>query len=125
GPAFYRCGGRHVGQLLERLDECRPAVGIAGIVDGVHADVQVLRVQRLRIAEGQPEQHGVARGNVRDGNATADAVLGNLEIAGQRGTADGAQGQRHDLERRTEHTRTALSRPGPATVALPVTHRQL
>src|SRR5439155_5793600 len=79
GPAFYRCGGRHVGQLLERLDECRPAVGIARIVDGVHADVQILRVQRLRIAEGQPEQHGVAGGNVRDGDATADALLGDLE----------------------------------------------
>ena len=55
-----------VGQLLERRDELRPAVGIAGVVDRVHADEQVGRAHHFSIAERQRQKHRVAGRHVGD-----------------------------------------------------------
>ena len=89
-----RLGGE-IGQPLEGLDELGPAIGIAGLVERVHADEDVLGAQRLGPGERVAEKDGVARGHVGDRNAGADGLvapaLGHRDVVGQRRAADGAE----------------------------------
>src|SRR5207249_2289564 len=43
--------GRQIGQLLERLRELRPAIGIAGVIDRIDADEDILGAQHFRPGE--------------------------------------------------------------------------
>src|SRR5471032_2985148 len=56
--AFDRGLGREVGQALERLHILRPAVGIAGIIDGVRAEENVLAAQHLGPGERERQHDG-------------------------------------------------------------------
>src|SRR5262249_59250422 len=69
--AFDARTRREVRQLLEGLDECGPAVGIAGIVERVDADDEVVGIERLCPGESQGEEDPVARRHVGRGNAAA------------------------------------------------------
>ena len=97
------------------------AVRVAGVVDGVHPDVQILRLQRLRVAEREREQDGVARRDVGDGHSFADRrVLGDLDLRGERRPSDRAQVERDDLQRRRERRGYPLRRLQLVLVPLPV-----
>ena len=60
----------------EGLDEFRPAVGIAAVIDGVHADEDVGRRNRLGIGQGQRQQHGVPRRDIGDRDAVGHCSAG-------------------------------------------------
>ena len=68
---------RERGHPLERLDELRPAVGIAGVVEGVHADDDVRRAEGFGPGQRERQEHGVARRHVgrRDAGVVDGAVL--------------------------------------------------
>ena len=84
-----------VGEILERPQELRPAIGIAGVVVDIRPDENVERPDRFREAKGQPEQDRVAGRHIGHRNSGADlvvaAVLRNFDHVGQGRPADGAQ----------------------------------
>ena len=81
--AFHAGLGRQVRHALERLDEFRPAIGIAGIVERIHADENVGRLEHLRPGQREGEKNRVARRHVGD----RDAVLHLLRRPRPFGTA--------------------------------------
>ena len=56
------------------LEELRPAVRIARIVDGVDADEDVARAEHLGPAERERQKQRVARGHVGDGDSARSAL---------------------------------------------------
>ena len=62
--------------LLERRDEFRPAVRIAGVVDGVDADEDVVRAEHLGPGQRERQEHRVARRHVGDRDAAASRASG-------------------------------------------------
>ena len=87
--------GRQIGEILERLDEFGATIGVARVVDGVHAQKDVERADRFGPGQRQLEKHRVPRGDVSDRNPDGDvfvgSILGNLELVGrQRAAAEGA-----------------------------------
>ena len=88
--------GRLVGEIFERFDEGGATVGVAGIIERVDADEQVVRARRLGPGEREAQEHRVARGDVGDGNALAHPVLGHVDIVGERAAAEGRQVERQD-----------------------------
>src|SRR5882672_2339352 len=66
--AFDAVARRHGRQMLERGEELRPAVGIAGVVERVHADEEVVRAEDLGPAKRERQEDRVARGHIRRWN---------------------------------------------------------
>ncbi len=64
-PAFDAGLGRQPGRVLERLDELRPAIGIAGVVEGVDADEDIAGAQHLRPRQRQRQHHRIASRHIR------------------------------------------------------------
>jgi hypothetical protein len=88
-PFDTRPGG-HVGQPLERLYEGRAAIRIARVINGVHADEQVARIDDFGVAQRNGQEHRVARGHVGRGNARTRLLR----------HGDGGIGQRRAPDRR-------------------------
>ncbi len=60
--AFDADFGGEVGEAFEGVEEFGPAVGVAGVIDGVDADEDVEGVEGFGPGEGEGEEDGVARG---------------------------------------------------------------
>src|SRR4051812_33415806 len=73
--AFDTGARRQIGKPLESTNELRPAVGVAGIIEGVDADDDVLCAEDLGPSEREREEDRVARRNIGGWNA------GGLQIA--------------------------------------------
>ena len=114
--AAFDAGARgHPGQLLEGMDELRPAIGIAGVVERVDADEDVGRAQHFGPAQGHRQEDGVARGNVGGGNVgrVHVAILGDGHVARrQRRAADRGEVEiEHEVPRRRRPIGRHGSRP--------------
>ena len=72
-----------------------PAVGIAAVVERVHADEDVARAEHLGPRQRERQEDRVARRHVRDRDARAHlairAVLRHVDVRGQRRAAEDAQ----------------------------------
>ena len=115
--AFDAGARRHRRQRLERGDELGPAVGIAGVVERVHADDDIVRAEHFGPAERQRQEDGVARRHVgrRDVGRGQVAVARHRNVGRQRRAADRAQIERQlevrrDAERRRDAPRRRQSR---------------
>ncbi len=90
--ALYSRFGGQVGQAFEGLYECGPAIGITGIIDGVHADKDIPGARHLGPRQRKGEEDGVAGGNVGDGNAAGrESIFRNIDTGGQGGAAKDAK----------------------------------
>ena len=119
-PPSTPAARREVRHPLERLEVLRPAVGIARIVERVHADEDVVRTGRLREGEREGEEDRVARRHVGDRDPAADLlrarVLRHRDVRGERRAAEGAQvdlGDRRDAPRRAPARRAPRTRAPP------------
>ncbi len=75
--------GRKIGELLEICDEVGPTVGIAGIIEGVDSDEDVVGAARFGEPQREAEKDRVSSRHVSDRDAFAKAALRNLDIGGQ------------------------------------------
>ena len=80
---FYRRPGRQVREIFEGPDERRPAIGIARVVDGVHADVDVLGAKHFGVTQGACEKYGVSRGHIRHRDSVAGLFRDGNRSIGQ------------------------------------------
>src|SRR2546422_5348132 len=110
--------GRELRHLLEGREILRPAVRVAAVVERVHADEAIVRLQGLRPGEREAEEDRVARGDVgrrarlRLRREQPRAVLRHRHVGSERRAAELAQVELHDLVPRDAH------RPGDALRAL-------
>ena len=94
--ALHPGRGRQVGHALVGGDVLGPAVGIAGVVEGVDTDEDVARGQDLGPGECEGQEDGVAGRHIGDGDALLAqclrvAALGHGDIGGEGGAAEAAQ----------------------------------
>src|SRR5438874_4027805 len=84
--------GGKICHSLKGLDVLRTTIGIAAVVESVHTDEDVVCSKYLGPGERDGEENGVAGWNVRHGNVALHvlnrAILGNLDVGRQRGTAE-------------------------------------
>src|SRR5467141_4522512 len=110
--------GRELRHLLVGREVLRPAIGVAAVVERVHADEEVVRLQRFRPGEREAEEDRVARRDVGQRNRLRlrreqpRAVLRHLHVGSEPRAAELAQVEFHDLVPRDAH------RPGDALRAL-------
>ena len=94
-PAFRSGFGGQVRGALEGLDELRPAVRVARIVDSVDPQENVRGFQRFRPGQRAGQEDGVARRDVSHRDSFAHrfhaAALWNRDVIRQGRTAEGAQ----------------------------------
>src|ERR1051325_6879598 len=64
--------GSSLGEVLERLDEFWPAIGVATVVDCIYADKNVVGGNHFRPGERVRKKDGVTRGNVCDRNSVCN-----------------------------------------------------
>ena len=85
---FHSRFGRQVCQPFEGFEKRRPAIGIAGEIDSVDPDENILRPEDLAPAQGKTEKDGVPRGNVCCGNLRSHLLdrspLGDVDVRRQR-----------------------------------------
>ena len=86
--------GRQIGHGFKGGDVFGAAIRIAGIVDRIHADEDVLATQDLGPGKGQRQHDGVAGRHVGNGNARLDTVGGH----GDRGIGQGRAAKLGDAE---------------------------
>jgi hypothetical protein len=93
--AAARCQVRH---SLVGLDVFGPAIGIAGIVERIDANEDAARAEHFGPRQCEGEKDRIARRHVGDWNARVVrvAILGHLDVAGERGPAERAQVDVHD-----------------------------
>jgi hypothetical protein len=81
--------------VLEFFDKFRPAVGIAAVVDGVHAEENVTDWNYFRPGKCVREEDRVARGYICCWNSVRDfcfrTLLRHRDLVRQRRTAEDAQ----------------------------------
>ena len=82
--------GRQIGHSLEGLDISWTAIRIAGVINCIDTDEYIICTQHLGIGQRQGKHDGIAGRHVGDRNA-AGFALRNIDIVGQRRTADGPQ----------------------------------
>src|SRR5688572_1754494 len=112
---------RQVRHALEGGDVLRTAVRIAGVVDCIHADKDIVRAEHFAPREREGQEHRVARRHIGDRN-TLDRRLGhwNRRI-GERRPAEGPEVDvYHPVLDGTEHLRDARGRIELGRVPLPV-----
>ena len=87
--------GRHVRHAFESLEELGTAIGIAGIIEGIHADEDIGGIEHFGPREREGKKNRVARGDVGNRNLARHFVrgtpLGDFHVTGKRGTAEHAQ----------------------------------
>src|SRR5262249_47360105 len=83
--SFHAALRRGPREALERGDEFRSTIRIAAVVDRVHADHDLVRVENLGPRERETQEYGVARGHVRDRDAGAAALGDRDSRVGERG----------------------------------------
>ena len=64
---------REIGHGLEGRDELRAAIGITGVIDGIHANEDIVRMQHFCPGERERQKYGVARRHVGDRNSGVPA----------------------------------------------------
>src|SRR5467141_1681283 len=110
--------GRELRHLLVGREVLRPAVRVAAVVERVHADEEIVRLQRFRPGEREAEEDRVARRDVGRRNRLRlrreqpRAVLRHLHVGSERRAAELAKVEFHDLVPRDAHG------PGDALRAL-------
>ena len=62
--ALYSGHGGQVGHFFIGLNKFRAAVGIAAVIQRIHADKDIIRFQHFRPSERIGEEHGVSGRNV-------------------------------------------------------------
>ena len=79
--------GRQIGHIFKGADEFRAAIGIAGIIEGIDADVDIMGAEDFRPAQGKAQKYRIAGRHVgnRD-NTLHQLVLRHVKICSQ-GTA--------------------------------------
>ena len=114
--------GGEVRHRLEGGDELRPAVGIARIIERVDADEQVARAGRLRPAEAEREEDGVAGGDIGDRDLIlGHALLRHGDVVGERRAAEAREIERqHDMALGAHRRRDSRRRLQLDAVALVV-----
>src|SRR5258706_2822172 len=116
--------GGELREPLEGGDELGAAVGIARVIDRVDADIDLLRADHFGVAQGEREQHRVARGDVGRRDAAARR-LGHGDLGGQGRAANGTQVDLDDaVFDRAERLRDPLRRRQFGAVALAVAHAE-
>ena len=88
--------GGQVRHGFKRSDKLGAAIGIARIIDGIHADEDASAPVDFRIGQRERKKNGVARGHVGDRECRRRhlrfvAIFGNGDITGQSRAAEGAQ----------------------------------
>src|SRR5216683_792563 len=78
--------------MLEGRDVFGPAIGIAAVVEGIDADEDVLRGERLRPGERERKKNGVPRRYIRGRNVLTHlpwrAILRHVDSGGKRRSAE-------------------------------------
>ena len=88
---------RKVGHLFEGGDVLRTAVRVAGVVDGVYADVDVATAEDFRPGERKLQHDGVARRYIGDRDSFLRAIDGNCDGSiGERRAAEGVEAELHN-----------------------------
>ena len=97
--AFHARPRRQVGHPFICLDVFRPAIRIAGVIEGVDADEDVGALQHLRPGQRQRKEDGVAGRHVGHRDAVAHLVerprLGYSHVRRQRGSAERVEPNLH------------------------------
>jgi len=100
GRSFSTRLCRQSREPFKRIQEFRTAVRVAGVIDGVDADKNILRPDNLAPAKRKTEKNSVARRNVGNGNFFGHPVarpsLGDFNIRRKRRTAENPQVDRGD-----------------------------
>ncbi|MNT50566.1 hypothetical protein D3C72_1874920 [compost metagenome] len=89
--------GRQVGHAFEGRNELGTAIRVAGIVHRIDPDEDIARTQHLGPAQGQGQEHGIARRHIGDRNAFGGAFRHRDAAVGQRRTADAIEVQADHL----------------------------
>ena len=87
---------RNIREALEFVDELRPAIGIAGIIERIHTDVNVARAARFAQAQRKAQEDRVARWHVGNRDPLTHPILRDIDVAGQRRAAESPQVERQD-----------------------------
>src|SRR5690349_15909740 len=86
--AFDGSFGGEVGYALERVDEFGAAIGIAGVIERVHADEDAGAFEDLGPCEGEGEKDRVAGRDIGDGDGLGhgfgSAAFRDGDIGGER-----------------------------------------
>lgn len=69
--ALHACFGSDIGEPLEGFDKDRPAIRVAGVVNGIDAAEDFLRTQHFGPAQRHTEHDRIARRHIGDGDALA------------------------------------------------------
>ena len=119
----FRCKRR---RSLECLDELGPAIGIAGVVERVHANEDVIGPEHFCPREGERQHDRIPRGYIgRRYRAGMRPVLGHLAIPEQRRAAERREINRQLAVRsRAKRLGNLARRENLMAVALAVIHRQ-
>lgn len=100
GASFHAGFGGEVSHTFKGLDELGPAIRVAGVVESVDTDKNVVRFQDFGPGERDSKKHRISRWNVRDRNVARHigfgSPFGNGDVVGERGVAELAEVNGHD-----------------------------
>ena len=95
GPSFDAGFRGQITHVLEGLNELGPAIGIAGIIESVDADEDVVGLEHFGPGEGEGEEDSIARRHVGHGDFAIHgrlvATFGNRDLVRQCRVAEDAQ----------------------------------
>ena len=95
GAAFHAGFGGQITHALEGPDVFGAAIGVAGIIESVDADEDVVGFENLGPGEGEGEEDGVPRGYVGDRDPATHgpfvAAFGDGDFVRERGMAEHAE----------------------------------
>src|SRR6478735_2998763 len=74
---------RNIREALEFVDELRPAIGVAGIIEGIHTDENIARAARFAQAQRKAQEDRVARWHVGNRYPLTHPILRDIDVAGQ------------------------------------------
>src|ERR1700722_11179990 len=91
GAPFHAGLGYQIGHVLEGGDKFWPAIGVSGIIDGVHADKNVGAGEHLRPSQREREENRIARRNIGDRDALTEPRFGDRNVGRESRSAESAQ----------------------------------
>src|SRR5258708_847243 len=89
--SLYAGLGGQIRHALKRIDEFRAAIRIAGVIDCINADEDVRTRKDFRPSQRERKKNGVSRGHIRDWDAIGHTGFRNVDITGQRRSAEQSQ----------------------------------